>query len=128
MSVKPDNGDALVDTAMMLIKKLQKSKASKKTALLLAISIVLDVSLSLVVIFLGLGLSDSNSQLVKQSVQLRSDELSICNNYNSFQDEFLTLWKLNTEDFHNTATGKSFLQVVQALDVPVNCQLRHRGG
>ncbi len=42
----PEHSDATVDTAMMLIDKLQKSKASKKATIVLTISIVLDLALS----------------------------------------------------------------------------------
>jgi len=114
--------DVLIGTAMELIKKLQRTKASKKTVLLLAISIFLDVTLSIVVILLGVGLSHSNSGLVDQENRLRSQELTICNESNATQQEFVSLWILNTEDFHSNALGKSFLKVVEALYIPVDCQ------
>jgi len=139
----PDSEDDVAGNAIVLaealseamakmsvhLDKLQKDKASKKTMLLVVISVILDVSLSVAVIFLGLGLSHGNAGishqnalLAQQAGKLRSDERAICQNDNSIREEFLSLWKLNTEDFHDNPLGHSFLRVVDALYIKVDCR------
>jgi hypothetical protein len=103
------------------LRTLQKTKASKRTAWLLAVSILLDVMLSVVTIFLGAGLAHSNSGLAQQGRQLRASELSACQAENAISQNFINLWVLNTEDFNSTPAGESFLYVVRSLYIPVNC-------
>jgi len=123
--MKPEEDDeALISTAMRLIGQLQRGKASKKTALMLAVSICLDVALSIIVVFLTIGQIHGNSgEAVVQYSQ--------CVENNSARAQDKLLWGA----FFSDATPKGakltpkiiaevteLRAIVNAKDAPRDCK------
>src|SRR6266478_3632424 len=78
--------DKLFDTAMVLIGRLQKGKASRKTVIALIVSIVLDVALTAV-----LGIVAVNQEHTTTSIH--RSQLAACATGNAIRNENRQLWE-----------------------------------